>query len=362
KKHDGGKFEETIKAEDVVIDAIPQLWAKSYITYLEDKFRSGLGDRTKLKEEIVAIAKAHSLLTKFTAFVLVDEKEIVNQTGKTRTVVQPVCEPDAWEMQQDAGNAPRQRSSLMGQMVRQQQVSAYRNIQMDDADRLSGGAGGGWGSAPSSTSWSAPASNQPTAPAPSAMPMSGAPTFASQAPSPPSQAGKGGSPPDSRLKSQGPTNTYGSLPPSQPPPSEEQPLTLAESIKRKLFGQGPSVPDNKLTKAIRDLHHALEDVWAAISEGRTPPADALAQAREAVLQALVDDTNASELPTLQRFLRVDAMELVAALNSSATTANDLTRLSGSSKTAFDAVKNELQSKFKLNASSGASTPFWEDSI
>src|SRR5262249_31600833 len=47
------------------------------------------------------LAVKHTLLTRFTAFVVVDESETVNKDGACRTVVQPVEMPDRWEMQRE---------------------------------------------------------------------------------------------------------------------------------------------------------------------------------------------------------------------------------------------------------------------
>ena len=39
------------------------------------------------------------MLTRFTAFVVVDESEVVNQDGTRRKIVQPVEMPAQWEME-----------------------------------------------------------------------------------------------------------------------------------------------------------------------------------------------------------------------------------------------------------------------
>lgn len=394
-KADGTMFEETICAQDVTIDAVPQLWAKTYITYLEDNFRAGVGDRTKLKEEIVSIAKAHSLLTKFTAFVLVDEKEIVNTTGKTRTVVQPVCEPEGWEMTTDSlasklgapmgapqvafQAAPAAYDSASAPLTLAESVrrkiatDTYGTVQQEFAkqDMTLGGspaAQSGWSQpqapAPSSTP------SQPQMPPQSAPPSAGSGgggTWGAPPAAPRSQAQQSTNKSSKHIKYQCISSGNSDQMVSKPQPNKEASAsskTAKLGFWQKLFGKGEQqgLTDNKLLKAIRELFNALENVWAAISEGRTPRAEALSKAREAILRALADDANASELPQLQRFLRVEAMELVAALNSSTTKPADLTRLSETSKSAFDGVKNELQSQFRLDPTTGSSVPFWEESV
>jgi Ca-activated chloride channel family protein len=94
-----GVFEEEVWPEAVELPAIARLWARARTQDLEDRFRGGEKD---VRDEIVALAVAHVLLTRFTAFVVVDEQEVVNPDGTTRKVVQPVHVPAGWE-QEEAG-------------------------------------------------------------------------------------------------------------------------------------------------------------------------------------------------------------------------------------------------------------------
>jgi Ca-activated chloride channel family protein len=93
---DGGAFEETVSAREVTLPALGHLWARSRVADLEDRFRLDPSSREGVKAEIVALAKRHRLLTRFTAFVVVDEAEVVNTTGDRRRVVQPVHTPALW--------------------------------------------------------------------------------------------------------------------------------------------------------------------------------------------------------------------------------------------------------------------------
>lgn len=94
----GGQFVAEVTAEEVSLPAIPQLWAKTRITDLEDQFRLEPARQHDLKLKIIELSKHHSILTRFTAFVVVDEAEIVNKGGDLRKVVQPVEMPADWEM------------------------------------------------------------------------------------------------------------------------------------------------------------------------------------------------------------------------------------------------------------------------
>lgn len=94
----GENFETIVEAKEVQIPAIGQLWAKTRINDLEDWYRLDKNSQPQIKEQIVSTSIKHKILTKFTAFIAVDEEEIVNQEGATRKVVQPVEIPAQWEM------------------------------------------------------------------------------------------------------------------------------------------------------------------------------------------------------------------------------------------------------------------------
>ena len=92
---DGGRFEQEIEAREAPLAAIDHLWARARIADLEDEFRGTHSEAAR--KEIVALSMRHTVLTRFTAFVVVDD-EVVNAGGTRRTVVQPVEMPAEWEM------------------------------------------------------------------------------------------------------------------------------------------------------------------------------------------------------------------------------------------------------------------------
>jgi Ca-activated chloride channel homolog len=94
---DGSPFEQELEAREAPLAAIDHLWARARIVDLEDEFRASRSEVAK--KEIVALSIRHTVLTRFTAFVVVDD-EVVNQGGKRRTAVQPVEMPAEWEMTQ----------------------------------------------------------------------------------------------------------------------------------------------------------------------------------------------------------------------------------------------------------------------
>ena len=91
---DGKKFEERLEAREAPLAAIDHLWARARVMDLEDEFRATHSD--EIKKQIVALSVKHTVLTRFTAFVVIDS-EVVNQGGQRRTVVQPVEMPAEWE-------------------------------------------------------------------------------------------------------------------------------------------------------------------------------------------------------------------------------------------------------------------------
>src|SRR5256885_7609179 len=95
---DGSRFEQEVEAREAPLSALDHLWARTRIADLEDEFRASRSETAR--QEIVAISIRHTVLTRFTAFVVVDDA-VVNAGGQRRTVVQPVEMPADWEMGAD---------------------------------------------------------------------------------------------------------------------------------------------------------------------------------------------------------------------------------------------------------------------
>ncbi|SMC54736.1 VIT domain-containing protein [Kibdelosporangium aridum] len=73
------------------------LWARARIRDLEDQYVAGFGDQTPLETQIIDTSLKFGVLSRFTAFVAVDQR-VVNEGGKTHKVTQPVDLPSGWEM------------------------------------------------------------------------------------------------------------------------------------------------------------------------------------------------------------------------------------------------------------------------
>lgn len=95
---DGSPFVEEVVAQPTELPALAHLWARARVRDLEDRYRMELRHQQAIEREIVELAVRHRLLTRFTAFVVVDESEVVS-TGEGRTVIQPVATPAQWSPQ-----------------------------------------------------------------------------------------------------------------------------------------------------------------------------------------------------------------------------------------------------------------------
>ncbi|HEY9775890.1 MAG TPA: VIT domain-containing protein [Planktothrix sp.] len=352
---DKTKFSSTVKTVEATSDAIAQLWAKNFVTSLEDQYRCESGAKQQqLKQQIVEIAKKHSLLTKFTAFIVIDESEIVNKDGSRRKVVQPVSEPSGWELNQTQslfGAAPAAAFGSPQLMRSAAPTDAWECPAPVEA----------WGSAPSMPQ-SPPYAGAP----PNTLAESitrkvsevtrmryGAPSTPAQ-PAPPVAGGGGGgffSKAMNKLRG----GSGGNSPTGLPPQLDDADFEATHAGK-------PGEVEQKVIEALAQFTKALAAVWADIEAGKTPEKDALTSSRDALFAALAVYDRASELPHLQRFLRVQVASLVAALNSTNTTADDWKKLRLESASVFKAVEEEATKVLNVDAHTGAASRFWDSSI
>ena len=111
---EGGIFEQVVNAEVVDLNALPQLWAKSRIADLEDRYRLAYGGAggglEASRGEILGLALEHQLLTRFTAFIVVDHSEVAERLAR-RKIVQAVEQPEGW-----AGKAEQAKQNTGGGM------------------------------------------------------------------------------------------------------------------------------------------------------------------------------------------------------------------------------------------------------
>jgi hypothetical protein len=292
------------------------MWAKTRIADLEDLYRVEPQNQPRLKQQIIDIAVAHSILTKFTAFVVVDESEIVNKDNTRRKVVQPVEQPHLWE---EAGDSLPQRasSSLMGQLVRQRcaapadQAWGAPSLQRESWDCASAPA-------QSQASWSSP----PAAPAPQ--------------------------------------------PPAAPPPPGGfcQMVSKAASIfgapkqpaGGAANGQQAAAISLQLRADFEAFARAFVELIDALRKRQAISLDSFESARRTLLNSLAQSNVAHNLVLLQRFLRSEAVTIVAVGRANGANVSDIDVFCNSMLAALEKVKIEI------DAPAPHGSNFWDGSI
>ncbi len=73
-------------------------WARGFVRALEDRYAAGRGDSSRLEKQIVENSLRFGVLCRFTAFIAVDVKEIVNAGGEVHRITQPVEPAAGWAM------------------------------------------------------------------------------------------------------------------------------------------------------------------------------------------------------------------------------------------------------------------------
>ena len=91
-----GDWQTTVTAMPSENPSLAALWSRARIRDLEDRYVVGTGDQTGLEKRIVAMSLKYGVLSRFTAFVAVDQR-VVNEGGEVHKVTQPVDLPSGWE-------------------------------------------------------------------------------------------------------------------------------------------------------------------------------------------------------------------------------------------------------------------------
>jgi hypothetical protein len=99
---------------------------------LEDRYRLARDDKQAIQAEIVALSTSHGVLSRFTAFLVVDDRQALVSSGERRTIVQPVEMPHMWT----AGASPDSAALLaalrqgvtFGASARQESSSARPSV------------------------------------------------------------------------------------------------------------------------------------------------------------------------------------------------------------------------------------------
>ena len=286
KRAGGEPFSIELQPEQAPLTSLTHLWARARVSDLEDRFRAQPSEQ--LKQEIVALAVRHTLLTRFTAFIAVDDAGgAVNLEGSRRKLVQPVEQPAQW--------APATMAMPF--------------------------SGPGRGMVPAS------------AMAPSAMAAGGGQHAAAPQGGPVGRALKtmarslmsGGQVPPAPPRDEPGTLYQAAFPPEEdeakldeslayPPLSEERVLRVRDD------GGASARQRDDILAALEALVTAVAAARVALDAGRLPAPESIERPRAALFKALSGSAFAADLPLLQKFLRAGAVELVGALRAAAGTA------------------------------------------
>lgn len=323
---DGGAFEEMLDASELALPAIAHLWARARVADLEDRFRLEPASQAAIKKEIVELAVRHTLLTRFTAFVVVDESEIVNAAGERRKIVQPVEMPARWEMDESAA------------VTRGLPAGAVACMSMPAP------------AAPGAPPPPPPGKFRSAAPAPGAAPEASLPARRKSL----IGGSIGGAFAAAAGKISEAFKSYGGGA-SGGPPSKEGARPEAASAP----GLSPSAR-RELENAIEDLARALRETRTELAAGRKPAPDAIERTRAQLVKVLGRSEIGTRMPAMQRFLRSAAVEIVAALGSGMPTAALLELLDRHGKT-FEEARKEASDQIRA-APTSEKGAFWESTV
>ncbi|HEY7598180.1 MAG TPA: VIT domain-containing protein [Actinophytocola sp.] len=142
-------WQSTVTATRSENPSLAALWARARIRDLEDRYVVGASDPAAAEKQIVDTSLRYCVLSRFTAFVAVDQR-VVNEGGKVHRVTQPVDLPSGWEppgaaMAEGYAAAPAASPQAQG-MPRMQTFGAAPAAFADSRARRflpDGGPGGG---------------------------------------------------------------------------------------------------------------------------------------------------------------------------------------------------------------------------
>jgi Ca-activated chloride channel family protein len=340
---DGKPFDEKVKQRSVEMPAIAQLWAKARIVDLEDNFRVAPSDA--LKTQIIDLSVKHQLLTKFTAFVAVDESEIVNKGGTVRTVVQPVERADAWQMYDQAMLAGAPQAAAWGAPpapaqappAAPQAAPAAQAFAQNQA--LNGSLGRAFSESAGADAMDMGQSargkmrQRAAAGAPQPAPPPQQPQSPSgwSAPAMPSMGGAGGS-----MLNQAKELLGGG----------------AAGARREAAKERQSIE-----AALKQFAEQLEQALKQLKASTLPSAEPIKNAWQALLDTLSQASLGTEVPELQKFLRSAAVELIDSLRQPGVDAAGLLPLWERHLQAFEQARDAATKQ--LAGAAGGEDKFWE---
>ena len=300
---DGTPWTRRVAAVETADAGLAQFWARGRIRDLEDKYVSTYHGQPEIEQAIIATSVGHSVLSRFTAFVVVDTR-IVNKTGALKQVTQPVDLPAGWE-EFEADGVPMPATPFPAQPARDQlsTLSEHARAAGSGAVRsrrpMAAAAGPAVSAAPAA----------PIAPAPKI-----GQGFAGIAPAAPGGGGPGGAP----MPPMPPHVSAPTPPPNFEPfsgdfaaPEPEMPDTAVFTKKEKYAPTGTSLgePDlqtfaaawyPRLTAAENDTAEAQEELLAEFAAELQKLAPHVTAAHAAEVADLLSVLTASDKPVSER--------------------------------------------------------------
>lgn len=145
---------------------------------------------------------------------------------------------------------------------------------------------------------------------------------------------------------------------------------MAWSTMKKLFSSGGAnakpmespqgAPVSRILNSLKTFREAWIASWTEIGNGNLPDADAIENARKALVEALADHPVGFEVPRLQKFLRTSAIEYVSALQAFDVTAQALYQARAQFNHGLvDAMVEGEDAMVKVQGRQGA---FWESIV
>jgi len=267
--------------------ALAAVWARGRVRDLEDLYVTG-GQSSEIEREIIGVSKRFSVLSRFTAFLAVDRREVVNPGGEVRTVTQAVEMPAGWAMKEEQESEKKRSKGGGGGWI-----AGGQHLQRS-------GARGGEASppaqamaAPMSPPMGGPAdkSHKVASPKPAARPLASAPPSPGSFAPPPAAAqaaprrprGVGGlsGPGGQRVRREAEERAIDSAPQVGDAPYRARLVQIAEAIDAALAGP-PGQLASGLGLALVRLTEWIEDTRSvgldALITAITPIADQLALA------------------------------------------------------------------------------------
>lgn len=93
----GQPWSAEVAAQDASPQVLLNLWGRAQVRQLEDRYAAEGVGIDNLAERIVQVSLESGVLSRFTAYVAVDQSEVVNAGGKQHHVIQPVEVPAGWD-------------------------------------------------------------------------------------------------------------------------------------------------------------------------------------------------------------------------------------------------------------------------